>query len=450
MKKINKELFWLIYAVLVSFLGILFLTGHIKIPAKAPAKASVKMPLPEPVEEIESLEDIAVENSQTEEENPLAEEYIELANQNEELEKILEECQAKLATEEETKLAIIHEYGKQVKDIKEKYQPLINYNVKNFEAQYDTGGSREIQDTNQVIYGIGELSKYTPWGITINMFSSMALDNSKADYEVMVDANNAFGTGMQAIIVDTKAEMEKFTARIDFYEKLTEDSENDSYARFTDEKLKKIWENQYLMKYTLDDQALELEPYADEVCRKLYIMGAATLTLEDYYKTLLMDCDSKTNSLNKLESQYEEIMKVIDCVGADRIEEMVTTEELMYYLAPLINAGIQAENGYTRLGSSSPLVDSTFEYTRMGRAYWFFKEEITIFNSDTVHIYYAAGKPTYINGYYFYNGQLLNGDGSEDAETLYNEAVWLITGYRVDKRECEYHMQNLMDACGNQ
>ncbi len=449
MKKSNKEFFWVVYAVLVSFLGFLFLTGHIKVPAKAPAKASVKIALPEPVEETESPEDIAVEDSQTEEENPLEEEYNELANRNEELEKTLGECQAKLATEEETKLAIIHEYGKQMKEIKEKYQPLINYNVKNFEAQYDTGGSKEIQDTNQIVYGIGELSKYTPWGITINMFSSMALDNSKAEYEVMVDANSAFGTGMQTTIVDTKAEMEKFIARMDFYEKLLEDSENDSYASFTDERLKKIWENQYLMKYLLDDQALELEPYADEVCKKLYIMGAATLTLKDYYETLLTDCDSKTNSLNKLESQYEEIMEVIDCVGVDRIEEMVTKEDLMYYLSPLIRAGAQAENEYTTL-VASPLVDSTFKYTRMGRAYWYFKEEITIFHSDTVQIYYAAGKPTYINGYYFYNGQILNGDGSEEAAILYNEAIWLITGYHDDKRECERHMQNLMDACGNQ
>lgn len=443
MKKINKDFLWLAYAILISFLGILFLTGHIPMP--------VKMISTEPVEKAERLKDIGIvtENNGIEGKNPLEVEYYELTNQIEELEKTLEECQTKLAREEEVKFANLHEYGKQVEKIKEKYQPLMNYNVKNFEAQYDTGGSKEIQDTNQAIYAIGELSKYTPWGITVNLFSSMALDNSAANYEAMVNANNAFGTGMQTIIVDTRAEMEKFVARMDFYEKLTEDSDNDSFTRFTEERLRTIWENQYLMKYTLNGKETGLELYADEVCKKLYIMGAATLTLEDHYKTLLTDCDSKSNSLNKLENQYKEIMEVVNYDGEGRIEEMVTTEELMHYLAPLINAGRQAANGYAQLSTASPLVDSTFKYTKMGRVYWHFKEEITMFNNDTVHIYYAGGKPTYVNGYYFYAGQLLNGDGSEDAEILYNEAMWLKSGYRFDKRDCEYHMQKVMDACGN-
>lgn len=441
MKKRNKDFLWLVYTVLISFVGILFLTGKMPLPGKITVHESA--------EEVENMEDAVAEKAEIEEKDPLSEEYYQLEGQIEELEKTLEESQEKLAREEETKFAALHEYGKQITEIKEKYRPLMNYNVKNFEAQYDTGGSKEIQDTNQIIYGIGELSKFTPWGITINMFSSMALDNSKADYEVMVDANNAFGTGMQTIIVDTKAEMEKFTARMDFYEKLTEDSENESFARFTEERVSTIWENQYLMKDMLNGSKAELEPYAEEVYKKLYIMGVATLTLKDFYRTLLTDCDSKSNSINKLQNQYEEIMEVIDPDGTGQIEEMVTEEELMHYLKPLIDAGRSASNGYAGLGSSSPLVNSTWEYTRMGTVYWHFKEDITMVNSDMIHIYYAGGKPVYVNGYYFYNGRLLNGNGSEDAEVLYDEAVWMITGYHSDKRVIESHMQNILNACGN-
>ncbi|MCH5258411.1 MAG: hypothetical protein J1F18_01600 [Lachnospiraceae bacterium] len=458
MKKINKEYFWLAYLVAISVVGILLLTD--RMPKfnlnkddrtdKGSERQEVLETETEGIasEAVAPKESVSAERNETEEERSLKEEYNELVKQIEEKEKQLEECRTQLEAEEKTKFAILHKYGEQMQGIRAKYQPLINYNVKNFEAQYDVGGSREIQDTNQGFYAIGELSKYTPWGIWVNMFTSMALDNSNANYDVMVSANNAFGTGMQAIIVDTRAEVEQFNAKLDFYETLTAESGNADFSRYTDEKLRMIWENQYLMEYALNGEDVNIEPYANEVYKKLYIMGATTKILEDYYQTLLTDCDSKTSSINRLENQYLEIMEVVDTDKTGEIANMVSDSELEKYMTPLINAGMKASQGYAGLGASSQLVDSTFKYTIYGRTYWHYKESITMVNGDRVHIYYAGNKPVYVNGYYFYNGRILNGDDSVDAETLYNEAMWMASASHEKKEQCELHMMLLLNACG--
>ncbi len=453
MRKINKEYFWLCYLILVSVLGILLLTGRMQIP-------SVGMPPAEKMQEqkpetenlqkaAEQEEENAEENQTVVETNPLAEEYGALLEETEEKERLLTECQKQIAAEEEKKFAILHKYEAQMEGIRAEYLPLVNYSVKNFEAKYDTGGSKVVQDVNQINYAIGELSKYTPWGITMNMFTSMAIDNSNADYAAMVNANAALGTGMQKVIVDTRAETEKFTVKLDFYEMLTLDSQSDDYNRYTDDKIRTMWENQYLMEYALKGQNVDMEPYAVEVQKKLYIMGAATKTLENYYSTLLTDCDSKTRSINQLEEQYQEIMNIVDPDGTGEIADMVQPEELEKYIAPLVRAGMEAANGYARLESSSPLVDSTWKYTTHGRLYWHYKAGLTMVNCDDVHIYYAGGKPVYVNGYYFYNGRLLNGNGNEDASVLYDEAVWMEKNSHAKKEECVVHLENILAACGD-
>lgn len=376
-------------------------------------------------------------------------EYQAILEQIEEKEAMLSACQQQIAAQEEVKFAILHKYREQMEGIQEEYRPLINYHVKNFEAKYDTGGSEEVQDVNQINYAIGELSKYTPWKFTANLFTSMAIDRSNADYEAMVNANAAFGTGMQTIIVDTKAVTDKFAAKLDFYEMLVADSENAGYGQYTEEKIREIWENQYLMEYALHGNDVDMEPYALEVRKQLYIMGAATRTLEDFYKTLLTDCDSKTRSIDQLEEQYQEIMDIIDPDENGQIAALVQPEEMEKYISPLIVAGMRASNGYAALGSASPLVDARFTYTTYGRVYWFYKEGLMMASGDDVHIYYAGDKPVFVNGYIFYNGTLLNGDGTEDAKALYEEAIWMGRGNIAEKAEYTVHIDQLHAACGD-
>lgn len=464
MKKMNKEYFWLGYLVFISVLGILLLTGNLPF-------ASVRRQSAEKIQEKTETEEVSetkefpetgngqeteeTEKPRTEAEtevNPLEEEYQELLKQIEEKEATLSACQEQIAAQEEMKFAILHKYREQMEGIQEAYRPLINYHVNNFEAKYDTGGSEEVQNVNQINYAIGELSKYTPWGITANLFTSMAIDSSNADYEAMVNANAEFGTGMQKIIVGTKAVTEKFAAKLDFYEMLTADSENAGYGQYTDEKIRDIWENQYLMEYALQGNDVDMEPYAMEARKQLYIMGAATRMLENFYQTLLTDCDSKTRSINKLEEQYQEIMDIVDPDKNGEIAALIQPEEMEPYIWPLIKAGMRATNGYAALGSASPLVDGRFTYTRYGRVYWYYREglemELMLASGDDVSIYYAGGKPVYVNGYIFYNGMLLNGNGTEDAEALYEEAIWMGRGNTAKKEEYTIHIDRLRAACG--
>lgn len=462
MTKMNKEHFWLGYLVFISLLGILLLTGQMPfMPAerqtveRAQEKRTEAAELQE-TEEYQKTKDRQEEKPVGEEPaeivrkvNPLEEEYQMLLEQIEENETLLAECQEQIAAQEEAKFAILQKYREQMEGIRAEYRPLINYSVKNFEAKYDTAGIEEVQEVNQINYAIGELSKYTPWGLTANLFTSMAIDNNNADYEAMVNANAAFGTGMQEIIVDTRAVTEKFTAKLDFYEMLTADSINAGYGQYTDEKIRDIWENQYLMAYALKGNDVDLESYAVEVRKQLYIMGAATMTLKDFYKTLLTDCDSKTRSLDKLEEQYQEIMDIVDPEGNGEIAALVRPEEMEQYISPLIVAGMRAMNGYAALGSASPLIDARFTYTAYGRVYWFYKEGLMMASGDDVHIYYAGDKPVFVNGYIFYNGMLLNGDGTEDAEALYREAIWMGRGNIAEKEEYTIHIDQLKAACGD-
>lgn len=70
-------------------------------------------------------------------------------------------------------------------------------------------------------------------------------------------------------------------------------------------------------------------------------------------------------------------------------------------------------------------------------------------SGDDVHIYYAGDKPVFVNGYIFYNGMLLNGDGTEDAEALYREAIWMGRGNIAEKEEYTIHIDQLKAACGD-
>lgn len=460
MKKMNKEYFWLVYLVFISALGILLLTGHMPFTAalrQYADNAREKKSGIEQLLETEEQEDGTILVNQKEDKtevDPMEEEYQTLLEQIEEKEALVAECQEQLAVEEEKKFAIMQKYKEQVEGIRQEYSPLINYAVKNFEANYDVDGSNEIQDLNQFNYALGELSKYTPWGITVNLFTSMAIENSNSDYEAMVNANAAFGTGMQKIIVDTGAKIEKFNAKLDFYEMLTADNINPDYGSYTEEKIRKIWENQYLMEYALKGNDVDIEPYALEVRKQLYILGAAINTLKDFYSTLLTDGNSKINSINSLENQYQEIMALADPDGNGEIAELVDSKELGKYITPLIYAGMDAYHGYAKLGGASPLIDIRFTYTHQGRLYCYYKILNKAFglmfvSESDVHVYYADNKPVYVNGYCFYNGRLLNGNGSEDAETLYEEGLWYRIGNRGEKRDYDFHRNNLLNACGD-
>lgn len=459
MKKMNKEYFWLGYLVFISAMGILLLTGHMPFTTvlgqyadNTQEKTGIEQ-LPETEDE---QEDDKISDNQKDDKtevDPLKEEYQTLLEEIEKKEALVAECQEQLAAEEEKKFTILQKYKAQMEGIRQEYSSLINYAVKNFEANYDTDGSDDIQDINQFNYALGELSKYTPWGITVNLFTSMAIENSNSDYEAMVNANEAFGTGMQKIIVDTGAKIDEFSAKLDFYEMLTTDNVNPDYGSYTDEKIREIWENQYLMEYALKGNDVDIEPYALEVRKQLYILGAAINTLKDFYSTLLTDGNSKTNSINNLENQYQEIMALVDPDGNGKVAALVESKELDKYISPLIYAGMDAYNGYAKLGGASPLIDIRFTYTHQGRIYCYYKILDKAFglmfvSGSDVYVYYADEKPVYVNGYCFYNGKLLNGNGSEDAETLYEEALWFRIGNRGDKKDYDLHREKLLNACG--
>lgn len=304
MNKIVKDYFWLLYLTVISVLGILLLTGHMTIPSVRRTSAEVtnidegtsvltdnrqetiveetdeKM-VDGMVEETENT-DVNMPDDVETEENLLETRYDQLEREITEKENLLAEYQEQIALEEATKYAILKEYGEQMQGVSYQYRSMINYTVNNFEAQADIGGTQNIEKVKQADYAIGELSKYTPWGITINLFSSMAMDSRDQEYNIMVKANNSLGTGMQNVIVDTKASVEEFESRLNFFETLTEDSDRTNFSGYTEERLRTIWENQYLIKYALNGQEIDLEPYAVEVRKKLYILGAATQVLKDY------------------------------------------------------------------------------------------------------------------------------------------------------------------------
>lgn len=472
MNKINKEYFWLLYLAAISVLGILLLTGHLDIPSVRRNSAevtnidegtsviaydrqetTVEEAGEETVggveEETENADVNVLDNFETEEDS-LEARYNQLEKEITEKENLLAEYQEQIALEEESKYAILKEYGEQMQGVSYRYRSMVNYTVNNFSAQADIGGTQNIERVKKADYAIGELSKYTPWGITINLFSSMAMDSRDQEYSIMVKANNALGTGMQNVIVDTKASVEEFEGRLNFFETLTEDSDRTNFSGYTEERLRTIWENQYLIKYALNGHEIDLEPYAVEVRKKLYILGAATQVLKDYYDTLLMGSSFKTQNQNQLQAQYDEIMKVIDPEGTGEISAMVTPGELGKYLIPLIDAGMSAADAYTATETYSPNATRTFSYSSSGRIYYHYKSSLTLISNDrnsrgSVAIYYAGERmPVYVDGYYFYHGTLLNGGDNADGTGLYNAAIEM-TSARGSRTKLEQTLQNLAD-----
>lgn len=460
MKKINKDCIWLVYFVTISALGILFLTGHIF--QHPPAKTISNEPSETDVNTDTTDEDMGLIITENTTEdiaipvNPLVEEYNILIEQINELELSLSESKQQLGQLRAEKFSVLNKYKEQFNNIRDNYNSLIYYNVKNFNVRYDTGGGSVIRDQNQELNAIGEISKYTPWGLVTNMFTSMSIDNNNRDYEIVVEANNSFGNGMQPIIVDTRAEIENFTSRLEFFEKMTSSDIVWNQSLLAEDKLGEMWETQYLLEYALQGKDLEqaLQPYIDEVYKKFYILATATKALEDFYSTLWTDCGNKTNVLNELENQYSELMDLIDPDKTGEIANKVSAEELGNYLIPLIESGRKAYHSYADLcRSASPLVRSYFEIMPYGRTYWYYREDngsrIMFTDDPYLHIYFANGKPVYVNGHYIYNGLLLNGEGDEDVETVCDEAKWIGYNNRAGREEILKHIAELVQAYGD-
>lgn len=369
----------------------------------------------------------AVETSEEENTASLTQRGRALEERIAEIEGSLPALQDELAELKESKFALMDRYAEQLKSVKEDYQGLRNFTVKNFEPQYDVGGSKIIEDNKKINNAIGQLSRYTPWGITLGLFSSMAMEDGNRDYSAMVAANDAFGTGMQTIIVDAKAEIEKFNGQIIFYDGLIEENVGSRIlSRSDDEWLREVCENQYLLQYVLDGEDINLDSYALEVRKKLYIMAQEVSLIRDFYATLLTSCDAKTDSLTKLDNQYQEIMAASDPEGTGEIAEMVTREQLGSYMIPLIDAGRKAEDKMSKVGATSPLVKSNSAYSEYGKVYWYNKSGTMKWEGGGFTVYYAGGLPVYIGGLYYYQGILLNKDENADGTVIYEASKNLL------------------------
>ncbi len=379
--------------------------------------------IPEADKESESPDS---ESRKTSEGSP-KEQYEALEKRISQLEENIPAYQEELSALMNSKFTVMDKYEEQLNAVKDQYAALRAFNVKNFEAQYDVDGSRIIEDNKKINHAIGELSQYTPWRITLGLFSSMAMEDGNQDYAAMVSANDAFGTGMQTITVDTKAEIEKFNAQITFYEGLIETRETGEYLSGwgMHSGLQQACENQYLLEHVLNGEEINLDSYAKEVQKKLYIMGQEVGLIRDFYATLLTDGNHKSVSMNKLSSQYQEIMAAADPDGTGEIAGAVTAEELAGYVIPLIDAGRQAENTMSNVGAASPLVDRKYYYSMQGKEHWFEKSGRVMKFEGVGGVYYANGKPVYVGGLYFCNGILLNGDENVDAEKVYEAAKYL-------------------------
>ncbi len=319
--------------------------------------------------------------------------------------------------ESEKGLEQLEEYRKQVSDIYLKYNRLMKYTVDNFEPNYRIIGSDVMERNNKISNAIGEIAKYTPYGLVVNLFTSMSISYIDELQKMTANLNDAIGTSYQAIVADSQNEITELVARYDFYHSLV------SEYRDTD----KMYKNQRLLQYILGDEKINIDSYAYEVQKQLCVMAMGVDLAHSCYQGL-------AGGLSSMEEQYDELMMLADPEGTGEIAESITDEELCKYLLPMIKATVQINDVIVAKHAIFPQADAIFSYTysnSTGRVYRYYYNNTVRKVKDDGNYYVADyagdGSPIRVNSIYMYKNRVLMENHNIDADALYELAVDLRT-----------------------
>ncbi|MCI9143119.1 MAG: hypothetical protein HFH87_10945 [Lachnospiraceae bacterium] len=340
----------------------------------------------------------------------------------------------------------LEEYRRQIEEINTEYKGILEYSVQNFEAKYDESGIEKIQEINSKNHAIGEIAKYTPYGIVINLLTASTIADSDIYYEGMQSANETFSKAYQNAALEARNSVAALEARTAFYEELVAESEEpeDEYR------------NMYLLQYMLGDGKVDVEQYGQEVKKNLYLLATQIDAMGRVYGSLYMD----PSAANAYGEQYRALMDILDPYGSGEVALLVSDEEYAATLQPVLEAGASAILALQ--GSPHPSVENKLmmlyrdDNTPGGKMRYCLcgVRLIHVYHTDNwVDIYYYSdGEPLCINGRYVYNGLILNGTEEMDAATACEEARWIYQNVRGDQRsfqvQCAEHIGRLKKALG--
>ena len=344
--------------------------------------------------------------------------YEILSARLEELKGKIEEAQNRVDNVPEM-FASLERYRNQMGEVNGRCDRILDYSVKNFEAAYDDLGIEKMRQLNTINNAVGEIAKWTPYGVVINLFSSMNIAGSDAYYSSMTSANEAFAKAYQRVVLETREALASLEVVLDFYNELTEETEDAGTE----------YDHLNLLRYLLDDGDIDISQSEREVKELLYLLAAETDAMSKIYGAIYTD----NSAANTYKAQYEEIMAVIDPQGTGEAAALVTTEKLAEYLLPVVQAGVGAIRNVEGI-VDAPNQDNKFVDVYRSNGVPGGKIWCQFINLDLVHvthqdswidIYYSGGEPLCIDGYYFYNRIALNGGENVDADTACQEAVWI-------------------------
>lgn len=344
--------------------------------------------------------------------------YEILLSQLEELEEALKEVQQRLDNVPQAANDLA-KYRNQMTELNGECSNILSYSVKNFQAAYDDEGIEQMRKINSINNTIGEIAKWTPYGVVINLISSMNIAGSDVYYSNMASTNEAFARAYQRAVLEAIESLSTLEVMLDFYNGLVEESE-DAVTEYN---------HLNLLRYLLDDGDIDISQYEREVKKSLYLLAVQTDAMGKIYRALYTD----GSAADTYRIQYEEIMAVIDPQGTGGMTELLTAEELAEYLQPILESGVVA------IRNVEGIVDAPNRkrtYTPVYRSngvpggkIWclFIGDELVhVKHEDSwIDIYYSAGEPLCINGYYVYDGVILNGGEATDSDTACQEAVWV-------------------------
>ncbi len=340
-------------------------------------------------------------------------------------------------------LNLLEEYRQQAEEVSVAYEGILAYSVQNFEAVYDEQGISNIQDINSKNHAIGEIAKYTPYGIVLNLLTSTTIANNDAYYSSMQTANEAFGNAYQAAVLKARDALSALEVRIDFYEELVAEYEDigDEYT------------NMCLLKYMLGDGRIDVEQYGQEVKKDLYILALQADAMDKIYGILYSDA----SAANSYAAQYKELMGILDPAGTGEIAALVSNEERIETLLPILEAGVSAigtmEHNPTPNMENKSIMVYRDDNTPGGRIdCCFLSNQLAhVQHKDRwIDIYYSKGAPLFINGYFVYDGILLNGAENADCAAACEEAEWIRENIwantRLFQEECSVHVDAMRQA----
>ncbi len=362
---------------------------------------------------------------------------------------MLEELEGAIAqVESQTKdvqdlIGALEEYRMQMDEIDAAYKEILEYGVQNFQAMYDEQGIAKVQEINSKNNIVGEIAKYTPYGIVINLLASSSIANSDSYYNSMQEANESFGKAYQETALKAKDAVSALEVRTDFYKELVAEQED-------------IWDeyvNTCLLGYMLGDGKIEVEQYGQNVKKTLYLLALQTDAMGKIYGALYTD----PTASNTYAAQYQELMGIVDPQGTGETAALVSDQELSDTLLPILQAGTSAIQSMEQ--SQNPNIDNKYimiyrdDNTPGGKVRCcFLMYDLVHAHHDSrwIDIYYSKGEPLYINGYYMYDGIILNGTEGMDASTAYEEALWIKdniwSNTRTFQEECATHVGNIQRA----